>query len=211
MTDFDERGHAVWNERFTRFAAHHGFLLQNCRPYRARTKGKVENGIGYVRKNFWPRVQTFTGLDDLNRQVRQWLDTVANVRVHGTTREIPRERLIREGLKPLNPMPFEEVDKQARKVSSDACVSYENNRPPTATFLDKPSSGTCIGNECQADLRQSQSFSFAHDRTWSKSFPRTRVSRKADMCCELPVSSWLINHITPKDGESNIFSLKFNR
>jgi hypothetical protein len=96
--------------------------------YWARTKGKVENGIGYVRKNFWPRVQTFTGLDDLNRQVRRWLDTVANVREHGTTREIPRARWLREGLKPLNPMPFEEVDKQARKVSSDACVSYENNR-----------------------------------------------------------------------------------
>ncbi|WP_286890679.1 IS21 family transposase [Thermobacillus sp.] len=62
VADFDERGHAVWNERFARFAAHHGFLLQSCRPYRARTKGKVENGIGYVRKNFWPRVRTFTGL-----------------------------------------------------------------------------------------------------------------------------------------------------
>ena len=47
-------------------------------------------------------------------------------------------------------------------------------------------------------------------RTWSKSFPRTRF-RKVDMCCELPVSSWLINHITPKDGESNIFSFKINR
>lgn len=128
VADFDERGHAVWNERFARFAAHHGFLLQSCRPYRARTKGKVENGIGYVRKNFWPRVKTFTGLDDLNRQVRDWLDTVANVRVHGTTHETPRERLIREGLKPLSPMPFEEVDRHARKVSPDACVSYENNR-----------------------------------------------------------------------------------
>jgi hypothetical protein len=128
VTDFDERGHAVWNERFARFAAHHGFLPRNCRPYRARTKGKVENGIGYVRKNFWPRVQTFTSLDDLNRQVRHWLDTVANIRVHGTTHEQPRQRLAQEGLKPINPIPFEEVDRHARKVSLDAYVSYENNR-----------------------------------------------------------------------------------
>ncbi|MFC4766976.1 IS21 family transposase [Effusibacillus consociatus] len=67
ITGRDEQGHPIWNERFDRFACHHGFLLKSCRPYRARTKGKVENGIGYVRKNFWPRVRAFTGLDDLNR------------------------------------------------------------------------------------------------------------------------------------------------
>ncbi|WP_199624867.1 IS21 family transposase, partial [Paenibacillus alkalitolerans] len=68
----DEQGHPLWNERFARFAAHHGFLLRRCAPYRARTKGKVENGVGYVRKNFWPRVRTFTGLTDLNIQARLW-------------------------------------------------------------------------------------------------------------------------------------------
>ncbi|MBH8609456.1 transposase, partial [Thermoactinomyces sp. CICC 10521] len=48
----DESGHIVWNERFAGFATHHGFTLKRCAPYRAQTKGKVENGIGYVRKNF---------------------------------------------------------------------------------------------------------------------------------------------------------------
>ncbi|MFD2170553.1 IS21 family transposase [Tumebacillus lipolyticus] len=48
----DEQGEVVWNHRFGQFASHHGFLLRRCRPYRARTKGKVENGVGYVRKNF---------------------------------------------------------------------------------------------------------------------------------------------------------------
>nr|WP_134687432.1 IS21 family transposase [Brevibacillus migulae] len=90
----DERGQVIWNERFAGFAAHHGFILQRCRPYRARTKGKVEDGVGYIRKNFWPRVRTFTGLNDLNLQVRHWLDTVANVRVHGTTHEVPLVRLL---------------------------------------------------------------------------------------------------------------------
>lgn len=86
-------------------------------PYRARTKGKVESGIKYVRKNFWPRVREFTDLDDLNRQAMEWLNTVANVRIHGTTHEIPFERLKHESLKPLNPTPFFEVDRQSRKVS----------------------------------------------------------------------------------------------
>lgn len=128
VTRVDERGHAVWNERFSHFANHHGFLLKRCRPYRARTKGKVESGIKYVRQNFWPRVREFTNLDDLNRQAMEWLNTVANVRVHGTTHEIPFERLKKESLKPINPTPFFEVDRQSRKVSLDAFVSFENNR-----------------------------------------------------------------------------------
>ncbi|WP_408008361.1 hypothetical protein ACJROX_27490 [Pseudalkalibacillus sp. A8] len=48
----DDQGEVIWNERFTHFASHHGFNLRRCQPYRARTKGKVENGVGYVRKNF---------------------------------------------------------------------------------------------------------------------------------------------------------------
>jgi transposase len=89
VTGVDDQGHPIWNERFSHFAGHHGFVLKRCRPYRARTKGKVENGIGYVRKNFWPRVRSFTSLHDLNVQARQWLDQVANVRIHGTKHNIP--------------------------------------------------------------------------------------------------------------------------
>lgn len=66
-----------------------------CRPYRARTKGKVENGIKYVKGNFWPSAR-FTDLEDLNRQVRAWVQNVANVRVHGTTHERPVDRLLLE-------------------------------------------------------------------------------------------------------------------
>jgi transposase len=123
----DDQGEVVWNERFARFASHHGFLLRRCRPYRARTKGKVENGVGYVRKNFWPRVQTFTDLQDLNEQALYWLNHVANVRVHGTTQERPIDRLAKEDLKPISEA-FECVEFHSRKVSSDTLVSYEGNR-----------------------------------------------------------------------------------
>ncbi len=112
IAGYDDQGHVLWNERFSQFASHHGLTLRRCAPYRARTKGKVENAVGYVRKNFWPRVQTFTSLHDLNEQVRHWLDTVANVRIHGTTHERPVDRWKHENLKPLNPIPFEEVERQ---------------------------------------------------------------------------------------------------
>ena len=128
VTGLDAQGEVIWNERFARFATHHGFILRRCMPYRARTKGKVENGVGYVRKNFWPRIREFTSLHDLNLQARRWMDTVANVRVHGTTHEIPWERWRHEGLKPFNLIPFEEVDRHTRKVSSDALVSYDAQR-----------------------------------------------------------------------------------
>nr|WP_275051288.1 IS21 family transposase [Brevibacillus agri] len=42
----DDKGQVIWNERFARFASHYGFKLLRCKPYRARTKGKVENGVG---------------------------------------------------------------------------------------------------------------------------------------------------------------------
>ncbi len=128
VTGTDEQGNPLWNERFARFAAHHGFSLRRCPPYRPRTKGKVENGVGYVRKNFWPRVRTFTGLTDLNVQARLWLDTVANVRLHGTTHEVPQQRLLQEGLKTFNLVPFDEAERHSRKVASDALISYEANR-----------------------------------------------------------------------------------
>jgi transposase len=124
----DENGEVVWNERFARFAEHYGFVLRRCKPYRARTKGKVENGVGYVRKNFWPRARTFTGLQDLNNQVRHWLDTVANRRLHGTTFQVPWELWKEENLQPVTEVSFAYADRFHRKVAADCYVSYEASR-----------------------------------------------------------------------------------
>lgn len=124
----DEKGEVIWNERFSHFASHHGFTIQRCQPYRPRTKGKVENGVGYVRKNLWPRIREFTGLHDLNLQARVWLDTVANVRVHGTTHEVPEVRWKEESLQQMNWVPFESAERFTRKVPADALVSYDTNR-----------------------------------------------------------------------------------
>jgi transposase len=128
VTGQDAQGEVIWNERFAKFATHHGFILRRCRPYRARTKGKVENGVGYIRKNFWPRVRAFTDLHDLNLQARIWMDTVANIRLHGTTYEIPQERWKQEELKPFNFVLFDTVYRHDRKVSADCLVSYESHR-----------------------------------------------------------------------------------
>lgn len=72
------------NARFLDFARHHGFEAKRCRPYRPRTKGKVERSVSYLRDSFL-NGRTFTGLDDLNAQGRHWLGSVANIRIHATT------------------------------------------------------------------------------------------------------------------------------
>lgn len=100
-----EGGALVRNAEFLRFARHWGFTPRACRPYRARTKGKVERPVRYLRGNF-VYGRTFLHDADLDHQRQLWLERVANVRVHGTTRERPRVRFDREErflLQPLAP------------------------------------------------------------------------------------------------------------
>jgi transposase len=51
-TGTDERGEIIWNAVFLDFARYWGFTPRLCRPYRPQTKGKVESGVKYVRRNF---------------------------------------------------------------------------------------------------------------------------------------------------------------
>ncbi len=82
----DEHGQPVWNSRFLDYALRVGFDIRLCHPYRPQTEGRVESGVEYVKRNFWPGVQ-FVDLTDLNRLAAVWCDIVADIRVHGTTHE----------------------------------------------------------------------------------------------------------------------------
>jgi transposase len=88
-------GPTHWNDAFLDFANHHGFTLKTHRPYRPRTKGKVERTVDYVKDNFLLG-RCFATLDDLNAQGIAWLDTMS-----GASRTDPREPLTvssKEGL-----------------------------------------------------------------------------------------------------------------
>ncbi len=122
----DERaagGRVTENAEFLRFAHHWDFRVRACRPYRAKTKGKVERPVSYVRSSFFYG-RTFTSDEDLNHQARHWLDHVANVRTHGTLKERPVDRFEQERdlLRPLASRPYRsfvlppEVSKQAKAV-----------------------------------------------------------------------------------------------
>jgi transposase len=116
-----------WHPRYLDFAHYYGFRPRACRPYRAQTKGKVESGVKYVRGNFWLGLE-YRDLADLNRQALTWLDRIANARIHGTTKEIPSERLIKEDLQPLSGKPdYDTSVISHRRSSKDCLVSYEGN------------------------------------------------------------------------------------
>jgi len=115
-----------WNPRYVDFAAHYGFVPKACWPYRPQTKGKVENSIGYVRHNFWPGLR-FTDLADLNAQARVWCETIANAKVHATTKVIPYERLEQEGLQPLAEPDYDTSYLAHRHVLRDCFVHYRGS------------------------------------------------------------------------------------
>jgi hypothetical protein len=119
-------GALVHNLEFLRFAHHWGFTPRACRPYRAQTKGKVERPVRYLRGNF-VYGRTFLHDADLNHQRQLWLERVANVRLHGTTRERPRLRFDREErvlLQPLAPRRYTSL------VLDDPVVAPQARRAP---------------------------------------------------------------------------------
>lgn len=128
VTGEDADGHIVYNRSLLALAQHYGFLPRACRPYRAKTKGKVERPFSYIRQDFF-LARSFRDLDDLNRQLRSWLDTVANVRLHGTTQRIVSEAFAAERpeLQPLPALPFDALLTLERRVSHDGLVSIGGN------------------------------------------------------------------------------------
>ena len=118
------REHKVlWHPLFEDFASYYGFTPRACQPYRARTKGKVENGVKYVKHNALAG-RRFRSWEELNDWLERWSVEVADVRLHGTTHERPADRFAQEKLTPLGTRPpyrYERV--QQRRVANDALVS----------------------------------------------------------------------------------------
>ena len=123
-------GRLAENPEFLRFSVHWGFRIRACRPYRAQTKGKVERPVSYIRGNFF-YARSFASDDDLNARALHWLDTVANVRIHGTLKERPADRFRRERphLMALAPWPYRPVVPRPAEPAPD--------RPAGSTALPR--------------------------------------------------------------------------
>jgi transposase len=118
-----------WNPLFRDFFTHYDFTPRLCKPgiEGAKTKGKVERMVQHVRKDFFLGLD-FDSLPTLNSLALTWCDDV-NAKVHGTTHEVPFDRLKLENLRPLNSVtPYQIAQTEFRKITRDCFVSYQSNK-----------------------------------------------------------------------------------
>jgi transposase len=115
---------------FAAFCRDFGVEARVCRPYRARTKGKTESGVKYVKRNAIAG-RAFVSFTEFEGHLDGWMRE-ADERVHGTTHERPIDRFLREELAalrplPANPLPLRER-RLRRKVANDALVDVDTVR-----------------------------------------------------------------------------------
>lgn len=114
---------------YASFAAHYGFLPQPCRVYTPTDKGKVESAVKYIKNNCF-NGRKFKDVEEAREYLRSWLDDVANVRVHGTTKKVPKEVFNSEEKERLLPLPVEEfhLTKTTTLVVNSNChITYKGN------------------------------------------------------------------------------------
>ena len=127
----DAATHEVrFNARLLAFAHYWDFTPRACAPYRARTKGKDESGVKYVKRNALAG-HGFDSWAALEAHLAWWMRSVAEVRCHGTTEEAPRTRFDRDeaaALRPLNGRPpFQQVRELVRVVGSECTIELDTN------------------------------------------------------------------------------------
>lgn len=119
-----------FNERFHAFADYWGFRPRACAPYRARTKGKDERGVGYVKRNAVAG-HGFISWAGFEAHLEWWTREIADRRVHGTTGEAPLVRFARDEAAALKGLdgrpPFRQVRELVRRVQPDCAVAVDGN------------------------------------------------------------------------------------
>lgn len=120
-------GSVVFNPRYLDFANHYGFQIRACGVGQPQEKGRVENGVAYVKKNFLNGLE-LSDFKSINPAARSWLDEVANVRVHGQTQKAPQELFAQEKLKPLHPLAYDAAVLEPVRVNSQFRIKVDGNR-----------------------------------------------------------------------------------
>ena len=126
-----QSGQVVWNPGFEAFCRDRGLTAKACRPRRARTKGKIERGVGYVKHNALAG-RSFASFEELQRHLARWMVEVADRRIHGTTKEQPAVRFDRDERQALRPLPSRPLvvrtRRLKRRVSADCFVDIDTIR-----------------------------------------------------------------------------------
>ncbi len=118
----------VFNPRYLDFARHWGFAISPCNVAKGNEKGRVENGVGYIKKNFLNGLE-LPDFSAVNPAAQLWLETIANVRIHGETHKRPVDLFVEEHphLLPLNPRPHDIARIESVRASKQFRVTLDTN------------------------------------------------------------------------------------
>lgn len=140
----------VLHPRLHAFAKHWGFRIRACAPYRARTKGKDERGVGYVKRNAIAG-RRFASWAAMEAHLDAWTRDIADLRVHGTTGEAPIDRFLREEAGALRAVrgipPFTTHRDLMRSVGADCAVAIDGNAYSVPWRLIGERVRVTVGNE----------------------------------------------------------------
>jgi transposase len=119
----------VFNPRYLDFARHYGFEITACNVARANEKGRVESGVGYVKKNFLRGLE-LTDLGAIQAAAQVWLNTIANLRIHGETHQRPIDLFVQERprLTEVNPHPYDVARTFTTNASSQFRITVDTNK-----------------------------------------------------------------------------------
>jgi len=119
----------VFNPRYLDLANHFGFKIKACGVGKGNEKGRVENAVGYIKKSFLGGLE-IPEFNAVNPAAREWLDTVANVRLHGATRKKPVELFTveRPAMQPLPEMPYDVSVTRTARATNRFRVLLDTNR-----------------------------------------------------------------------------------
>jgi transposase len=155
---------AVFNERFLDLAGHYDFTPRACKPYRARTKGKDERMVGYIKGNFFVRYRSFESWAHLNQLAEHWLAEEADQRLHGTLKEIVAERFECEKptLKALPKLRYDTSYFEFRRVAADSYIDVRGNRYSVPAQLVGQRVAVRIGLEGTLRIYQAETLVATH-------------------------------------------------
>jgi len=120
-------GSVVFHPRYLDFSNHYGFQIRACGVGQPQEKGRVENAVAYIKKNFLNGLEV-SDFNSINPAARYWLDQVANVRVHRQTQKTPQELFGQEKLQPLHPLPYESARVGPVRVNNQFRIRVDGNR-----------------------------------------------------------------------------------
>jgi transposase len=161
----------VFNPKYLDFSRHWGFEIKPCNVRSGNEKGRVENGVGYVKKNFLAGLE-LPDFAALQPAATLWMDTVANVRMHESTHQRPVEQFEEERahLKRLNPAGFDLARVKTVRATKQFRVPLDSNhysvparyagqRLTLKAYADR----VCIYDHDQLVVRHPRSMDRHHD------------------------------------------------